>query len=257
MTTAALRTRVKQIPDARGVSRLVARCAASLRFLKDFRRFAALQDGRFDLRWRDRYPCLDGRTATTGFDRHYVYHTAWAARVLARTRPELHVDISSSLYFCSQVSAFVPVRFYDFRPPDLLLDNLQCERADVCALPFADGSIASLSCMHVVEHVGLGRYGDPLDPAGDLQAMAELRRVLAPEGDLLLVVPIGRPRIMYNAHRIYSYGQVLAAFSGLELHEFSLIPDGKWPGGLITHASPELADGQNYGCGCFWFRRCL
>lgn len=255
MSSKTLRTRIKRIPGARGVYRLVSRSVAYLRLVNDFRRFAAVQDGRFVLRWRDRYPCLDGRTATTGFDRHYIYHTAWAARVLSRIKPDFHVDISSSLYFCSLISAFVPVRFYDFRPPDLQLPNLQCDRADVCHLPFADGSLQSLSCMHVVEHVGLGRYGDPLDPHGDLRAMAELCRVLAPGGSLLLVVPVGRSRIQYNAHRIYRYDQVLAACSGLELEEFTLIPDDEWAGGLISHATPELADSQKYGCGCFWFRR--
>ncbi|MGA2030503.1 MAG: DUF268 domain-containing protein, partial [Verrucomicrobiota bacterium] len=76
------------------------------------------------------------------------------------------------------VSAFVPVKFYDYRPADLHLDNLACEHADLQALPFADCGIQSISCMHVVEHVGLGRYGDPLDPNGDLKAMNELERVL-------------------------------------------------------------------------------
>ena len=78
-------------------------------------------------------------------------------------------------------------------------------QTDICALPFADGSIQSLSCMHVVEHVGLGRYGDPLDPMEIEWQCSELQRVLAPGGDLLFVVPVGKPRIMYNAHRIYSY----------------------------------------------------
>ena len=68
------------------------------------------------VRWDDRQPCLDDRTITCGFDRHYVYHTAWAARVPAATRPARHVDISSSLYFCSIVSAFLPVEYYEYRP---------------------------------------------------------------------------------------------------------------------------------------------
>ncbi|HWW74963.1 MAG TPA: DUF268 domain-containing protein, partial [Pyrinomonadaceae bacterium] len=109
------------------------------------------------------------------------------------------------------------------------------------------------SCMHVVEHVGLGRYGDPLDPEGDLKAIAELRRVLAPGGTLLFVVPIGRPKIMFNAHRIYSYRQVVDSFGGLALKEFALIPDDPAAGGLIRAATEEQADSQSYGCGCFWF----
>lgn len=211
---------------------------------------------RFALRWRDRWLCLGDATAQTGFDRHYVYHTAWACRVLAASRPQLHVDISSSLYFVAQVSAFVPVRFYDYRPAALDLSGLVCDRADLNRLPFADASVASLSCMHVVEHVGLARYGDPLDYDGDLKAMAELRRVVSPGGQLLLVVPVGgESRIQFNAHRIYTFEQVLSAFPDFELVEFALVPDDGSSLGLVRNASPTLADAQRYGCGCFWLRK--
>lgn len=211
---------------------------------------------RFALRWRDRWLCLGDATEQTGFDRHYVYHTAWACRVLAQSRPALHVDIASSLYFVAQASAFVPVHFYDYRPAPLELDGLSCGRADLTRLHFADGSIASLSCMHVVEHVGLGRYGDALDYDGDLKAMAELRRVLAVGGQLLLVLPVGgESRIQFNAHRIYTYRQVLDCFPGFELVEFALVPDDGNPQGLIRHASEAQANAQRYGCGCFWLRK--
>ncbi len=145
--------------------------------------------------------------------------------------------------------------FHEFRPPDLGLDGLTVERGDLLTLPYGDQSVPSLSCMHVVEHTGLGRYGDPLDPEGDLKAMAELRRVLAAGGSLLFVVPVGRPRIMFNAHRIYSYRQILGYFDGLKLREFSLIPDNPAEGGLIVNATEEISDAQEYGCGCFWFIR--
>lgn len=225
-------------------------------FRREFEQFAALaaKDGRLGVSWQDRYPCMDDRTGKTGFDRHYVYHTAWAARVLARTRPARHVDISSSLYFCSLVSAFVPVEFYDYRPAELELDNLRAAHADLVKLPFADAGVPSLSCMHVVEHIGLARYGDPMDADGDLKAAAELRRVLAPGGNLLFVVPVGRPRVEFNAHRVYSYGHVMRMFDGLELAEYALIPDKAEQGHLLVGAGEALTDAQSYGCGCFWFR---
>ena len=232
---------------------------ASIRFVRDFLKFRALSSGRsprFPLYWRDRKPCLGDHTPSTRFDRHYVYHPAWAARVLARTRPDFHVDISSTLYFSAIVSSFVPIRFYDYRPADMALDNLTSEAADLTALPFADRSLNSLSCMHVVEHVGLGRYGDPLDPEGDLKAISELTRVVSVRGSLLFVVPVGRPRILFNAHRIYSYDQVLELFPGFELREFALVPDDPAEGGLVRGAVRETVDMQAYGCGCFWFLRC-
>jgi hypothetical protein len=226
-------------------------------FIKDYFSFRkqTKKDSRdFILRWQDRLPCLNDKTSTTEFDVHYIYHLAWATRILAQTKPNFHADISSSLHFCTLVSAFIPVKFYDYRPVDFHLSGLTTEAADLMALPFADSSLQSLSCMHVVEHIGLGRYGDPLDAVGDLKAISELKRVLAVGGYLLFVVPVGQPRIMFNAHRIYSYEQIVSYFGDLELKEFALIPDDP-EDGLIVNASKEMADAQYYGCGCFWFVR--
>lgn len=186
------------------------------------------------------------------FDRHYVYHTAWAARILSKIKPDKHVDISSSLYFVALVSAFIPMDFYEYRPADLGLGGLHCKATDLLAMPFPDNSVPSLSCMHTVEHIGLGRYGDEIDPDGDLKAIAELKRVLAPQGNLLFVVPIGKPQLTFNAHRIYAYWQIINYFRDLQLVEFALIPDA---GAIIENATEEMANEQNYGCGCFWFRK--
>lgn len=239
------------------LSRTRRRTSSFLWFSREYLRFQEMagSPARLPLRWGDRLPCTDDRTASTAFDRHYVYHLAWAARVLARTRPSSHVDIGSSLHFCTIVSAFLPVRFFDYRSAELPLENLSSDAADLCALPFGDRSIPSLSCMHVVEHVGLGRYGDPLDPDGDLKAIRELRRVLAPQGTLLFVVPVGRPRIQFNAHRIYDHRQIPEYFPDLVLEEFALIPDDPRDGALVVDPPPGLADRQSYGCGCFLFRR--
>lgn len=230
-----------------------------LRFfvLSDYLRFKKQsRDERFSVKWRDFYPQVRDKTkTTTSFDRHYLYHTAWAARKVKEINPEFHIDIASSLYFCSLVSAFVPVRFYDYRPPVLELPNLEVYHGDLMKLPFESNSISSLSCMHTVEHIGLGRYGDPIDPDGDLKAIRELKRVLAPGGSLLFVVPIGgKAKIMFNAHRIYSYEMITDYFKDLELKEFSLIPEFAKNGvGIIINATKEQVDKESYGCGCFWF----
>ena len=227
-------------------------------FLGEFLRFRTMNAkgaSRFSAKWEDCFPCLDDRTGTTGFDRHYIFHPAWAAGILAQNRPAEHVDVSSALIFPVLLSAFIPMRFYDYRPADLQLNNLASEHADLLALPFPDDSVPSLSCMHVVEHVGLGRYGDPFDPDGDLKAIAELRRVAAPGGTLLFVVPVGRPRIMFNAHRVYAYDQIVGSFPDFELVQFALIPDSAETGGMMVDASPALVASQEYGCGCFWFRK--
>lgn len=237
--------------------RLWKALSSRVRFRSEFKKFVELAgpNPRFSVRWKERYPCLYDRDNLTGFDRHYFFHLAWAARVLAESRPPVHVDISSHLQFCATVSAFVPLEFYEYHPPEVEIEGLTVNRADLLALPFEDISVMSLSCMHVVEHVGLGRYGDALDPDGDVKAMNELKRVLAEQGQLLLVVPVGQPRLQFNAHRIYAYDQILDHYSGLRLKEFALIPDDWRQGGLIRDASREMANAQRYGCGCFLFTR--
>ncbi|HWD90006.1 MAG TPA: class I SAM-dependent methyltransferase [Mucilaginibacter sp.] len=200
------------------------------------------------------WPIMTDKTSTTDFEPHYLYHPAWAARILAKTRPDKHIDISSALIFPAMVSAFLPVEFYDYRPADVKLSDLTCKKADLLNLPFADNSIYSLSCMHTIEHVGLGRYGDEIDYDGDLKAAKELKRVLAEGGNLIMVTPVGAPRIEYNAHRIYAYKQVVDMFYPLELVEFALVPDDYKQFGLIN-TDEETADKQQWGCGCFWFKK--
>ena len=67
----------------------------------------------------------------------------------------------------------------------------------------------------MAEHIGLGRYGDPLDPLGTRKAAAELQRVLAPGGQLLFSLPVGRPRVEFNAHRVHDPHEVASWFDGL------------------------------------------
>lgn len=200
-------------------------------------------------------PYLNDNTSTTYFDSHYIYHPAWAARILSINKPEYHIDISSTLHFCSIVSAFIPVHFYDYRPAKLILNNLKTGEADLLNLPFSTDSVKSLSCMHTVEHIGLGRYGDPIDFEGDIKAMKELSRVLAPGGTLLFVVPVGVPRIEFNAHRIYSQEQILNAFHDLNLVEFTLIGDNYLEEGLMLNPDKDLVNSQDWGCGCFYFTK--
>ena len=223
-------------------------------FLKDWKQFkeesAKVGDNRFILSAKNFYPILHEKSSTQDFDRHYTYHPAWAARKLKEINPEFHIDISSTLNFSTLVSAFIPVKFFDYRPADITLSNFSSESAYLLKLPFADNSIKSLSCMHRLEHIGLGRYGDPIDPVGDIKAMKELQRVLAVGGSLLIVVPVGKPNVQFNSQRIFSYDQVVNAFSNLQVREFTLLTDD---GKLISNADKSLVEKQVYGCGCFWF----
>lgn len=221
------------------------------KFKKDFDLFNSTdKHKRLSNEWKDIYPCLFDKTTLTPFDGHYIYHPAWAMRIISKIKPQKHVDISSTLHFCTTLSAFIPVDFYDFRPADLTLSNLKSLKADLTNLHFEDSSIQSLSCMHTIEHIGLGRYGDPIDPDGDLKAINELKRVCAKGGNLLLVVPVGIQKVLFNAHRIYNPMQIIKYFEGFHLKEFALITDSNE---FIDGADLGIAANQTYGCGCFWF----
>jgi ubiquinone/menaquinone biosynthesis C-methylase UbiE len=135
------------------------------------------------------------------------------------------------------------------------MSNLSSSTADLTKLPFESESIESLSCMHVIEHIGLGRYNDTIDIDGDKKAALELTRVLEVNGRLIVAIPVGRPRIQFNAHRIYSHEQVQEMFSGLTLVEYALVPDGTADEGLIMNPDSELINAQNYGCGCYVFAK--
>jgi SAM-dependent methyltransferase len=248
---------MKYFKMLRTIKRLMDKMRSLVLFPFVYRDYATYKrkdkERRFSLVVQDAMPCLFENIPYTRFDTHYVYHTAWAARKVKELAVSKHVDISSSLYFSSIVSAFVPVDFYDYRPAKLGLSNLKSQQGDLLKLPFADNSLSSISCMHTIEHVGLGRYGDPLDPDGDRKAIKELIRVTKKGGAIIFVVPVGRPRIQFNAHRIYSYEIVLDLFSGCLLKEFSLIPDNALESGMIFNASPSIVSLQSYGCGCFVF----
>ena len=221
-------------------------------YWSEFNRFRKKGRQRMSVKFRDAYPQLMDKLSYTPFDHHYIYHPAWAARKLATIRPVEHIDISSILSFSTIISAFVPVRFFDYRPAELNISNYETGFADLKKLSFETNTISSLSCMHTIEHIGLGRYGDELDTNGDITAIEELKRVLKDGGDLLFVTPVGKPKVEFNAHRIYSYEQIISYFSPLTLKEFSMVPD---TGGFIENADPGLVSEQNYGCGCFWFKK--
>ena len=233
--------------------RLYMSIPAYVRFFKSFIQYRK-QSGKEKPAFRNLYPCLYDNTATTVFDRHYVYHPAWAMRTIRKINPEFHIDISSTLHFSTMLSAFLPVKFYDFRPPVLLLPDLEVGHADLKNLKFQTESIKSLSCMHTIEHIGLGRYGDPIDPEGDIRAINELSRVTCPGGHLLIVVPVGIQKVQFNGQRTYSYDWIVTKFDDFILREFSLIPDNK-NSGIIWDADPQTVILQENGCGCFWFQK--
>lgn len=204
------------------------------------------------------FPCLHDRTSTTAFDPHYCYLAYWASHRLAQdvvAEAELpHVDVGSQISWVMSLAAARRVVFIDIRPFETNIQNLDVKAGTVLELPFPDKSVRSLSCLHVAEHIGLGRYGDPLDPLGTDRAIAELARVLAPDGCLLFALPLGRERVCFNGHRIHDPRTIITLFeqAGLTLRAFAGVGDDRVYREDLDPS--DLAD-ADYACGMFEFIR--
>jgi len=225
------------------------------RFARELRAYSAhATDRRFPIRGRDLYPILGDYAAPAGTaSGHYFHQDLWAARKIFAMRPARHVDVGSRVDgFVAHVLTFMPVEVIDVRKLESQVDGLKFVQDDATTLrSIADKSVVSLSSLHAVEHFGLGRYGDPVDPDGWLRGIQALKRVLAPQGRLYFAVPIGRERVEYNAHRIFSPHTIVEAFAGLQLVSFSAVDDsGRY------RENARIADyvAAQYSCGLFELR---
>lgn len=182
---------------------------------------------------------------------HYFYQDVWALRHLKQLQPDEHHDVGSRLDgFVAQATAICPVIYWDIRPPQFELPNFQFRQGNILNLPLATGSIRSLSCLHVAEHIGLGRYDDPIDPAGTEKALRELQRVVVPGGQLLFSIPIGRERVEFNAQRICDPETPTRILAGMRLMEFNAVDDG---GRLRQNVNPAELRNSKYACGLYRF----
>jgi SAM-dependent methyltransferase len=220
-----------------------------LDFMHDLNQYKKLP-GAEKIRLSECRPALFEKTASSSFDSHYFYQDIWAFKRILSSKTMLHVDVGSKLDFIGFLSAITHVTFIDIRPLTAKLNNLESKSGTILSMPFDDGVLTSVSCLHVAEHIGLGRYGDPLDPFGTKKAAAELTRILAPGGYLYFSLPIGTPRIIFNSHRIHSTQQVLDFFSDLTLVELSGVDDN---GNFSENIERDYLDTCSFGCGFFIF----
>lgn len=206
--------------------------------------------------WRDAYFKTYEQFDPAGYlDWHYFWQDIWAERHVYNHPHKEHVDLASRIDgFVSHVMVFKPVKYIDIRPlPGLDGDNLEFVSGSIHAIPYLDSSVHSLSCLHVIEHIGLGRYGDTVDPQGHIKAAKELGRVLAPKGMLLIGTPVGKERLCFDAHRVFDPQTIIDLFAPLRLKEFSLIDD--FGQGIQYNASLKTAQKCTYGCGLFYFQK--
>lgn len=222
-----------------------------LNYLRDWRRFKELGG---NASFAELVPALFDRSSNSqSGGGHYFHQDIWALRKLAEFNPSEHHDVGSRFDgFVGQATAICPVICYDIRPPGFQLPRLEFRIGSIHELPAPSSSILSLSCLHVAEHVGLGRYGDDLDPEGTEKALKELMRVLAPGGRLLFSIPVGRERVCFNAERVWHPERPLEVFNELRLGEFKAVNDR---GEFLEDVRPEDLSNANYSCGLYCFSK--
>lgn len=190
------------------------------RFWRDWARYLEMSPPDRRPAYRNLWPQVGEDVGETSVEPIYFYQDAWAFEHIVREGPALHVDVGSHHKFAALLSKVVPVTMVDIRPLPVNLDSLKFKEGSILDLPFENASLPSVSSICVIEHIGLGRYGDVLDPFGTEKALEELKRVIAPAGYLYISVPLDTvTRTYFNAHRAFSEGEILKLCEPFEVVE--------------------------------------
>lgn len=228
------------------------------RFLKEYgqiRRQAEKSAG--DFPFASLYPRMEDRYDESGIaNGHYFHQDLLVAGRIFANSPLRHVDIGSRIDgLVAHVASFRAIEVLDIRDLTSPSPNILFTRADLMDPDFPlVGYTDSVSCLHALEHFGLGRYGDRIDYRGHLVGWENIGKMLKKEGKLYFSVPIGEQRIEFNAHRVFSLTYLMKMIEEpYRLDAFSFVNDA---GDLIRNPAmtPEALRGNfgcRYGCGIF------
>jgi len=226
------------------------------RFLRDLKRWKR-KGGRVS----SMYPVLsDWSTQAGSASGAYFHQDMLVARRIYEARPQRHVDVGSRFDgFVAHVAIFREIDVVDIRPMESTIRNVRFIQADLMqSSAELVASTDSLSCLHALEHFGLGRYGDPIDPSGHLKGFESLIKILKPGATFYLSFPIGQPMVEFNAHRVFGSEDVLSwpGSELLRLERFDYVDDG---GALHEDIAAGEIRAQcadlKHGCGIYTFNR--
>ena len=191
---------------------------------------------------------------------HYFHQDLLVAQKIYQRQPSKHVDVASRVEtFVAHVATFRHIEVLDIRPLVSKTENIAFRQCDLMRLP--DDMVEycdSVSCLHALEHFGLGRYGDSVDIEGHLKGFESLHKILKPNGILYLSFPVGTERIEFNAHRVFAIKTPLDwAKERFELIGFSYVDDlgDLHQDQLIDREAMLTNFNLHYGCGIYEFRK--
>ena len=212
-------------------------------FFRDLATFRKAYKGRLVLN-----PYLGDRFEEAGVTKsEYFWQDLLVARRIFLDRPTRHVDVGSRLDgFVAHLASFREVEVFDIRPVSTNIPGICFRQADLMSKVSISGYVQggrgycdSLSCLHAIEHFGLGRYGDPVNPFGYRQGIENLSQLLRPGGRLYLSTPIGSERVEFNANWVFDPNTIVrvANDAGLHLDELTVLDQ---QGGNETFLNPSL-----------------
>lgn len=202
------------------------------------------------------YPIIKDKYAKNGGMNEYFWQDLWAAQYIIAEGIQEHYDIGSSVngFIAHLLAADIKVNMIDVRPFSGVAKNL-CTIIDDATMMnyFEDNSISSLSALSSLEHFGLGRYGDPVDPEACFKCFKQIQKKMKKGGKLYVSVPVATDRVQFNAHRIFYAETIIKNFDQLNLLEYSVIKDRKIYYNVDLHAYDNLE--YNYVVGLFRFQK--
>lgn len=202
------------------------------------------------------WPIISDKYACAGTAGNYFWQDLWAARLIVNSGVKEHFDIGSRLdgFIAHLLAADIDVTMIDIREFPGKIEGLHTivdDATGLCQIP--DGSIGSMSALCSLEHFGLGRYGDPVDPEACFTCFENVQRKIKEGGRLYLSLPVGKERVEFNSHRVFYASTVLECFSGMRLKEFSCAADGKIERHVDIHKYDNDVHNGEYRYGMFHF----
>lgn len=204
------------------------------------------------------WPVIQDKYALAGTINNYFWQDLWAARSVVLSGVRQHFDIGSRLdgFITHLLASGIEVTMIDIRKFPEKVDGLHTIVDDATSLmQIQDDSVESLSALCSLEHFGLGRYGDPIDPEACFKCFDNIQRKLKVGGKLYISLPIGKERLEFNAHRVFYPSTVIDCFGTLKLEEFSCTSDGKIEYDVDIHKYDNDLHNGNYRYGLFYFTK--